>query len=99
MTEDDARLRDEDVADAVGVDVDSVARWRELGLVSNSEGSAGWETVRTASAAGLPDGALLKLLRVYADSLGRVADAVARRGELLLKGLDEPIELYAATAT
>jgi class 3 adenylate cyclase/YHS domain-containing protein len=74
-----------DAAEMAGLDVELVRRLQEVAGVSTSSGERvdkedvellrGW---KIALEAGLPEEALFQLMRVYADALGRVAEAEAR---------------------
>src|SRR5207249_3242175 len=74
----------EEAAELAGIDAELVRRLGDIvGLFGASEGIdrhdieilRGW---KIALDAGLPEDALFQLVRVYADSLGRVAEAEAR---------------------
>lgn len=71
----------EEAAREAGLDPAFVRRLlAEAGLPADlgTEDSASMRAVRAALDAGLPEAALLQLVRVYADALGRVADAEVR---------------------
>lgn len=77
----ESRLVGERARDA-GLDVTFVQRlWIAAGLgeqEADEDDAAMMQAVRQALDAGLPEEALLQLVRVYADALGRVADAETR---------------------
>src|SRR5437867_2223996 len=74
----------EDAAGSVGLDLTTVRRfWRSMGFGAQGErlyeeDVQALKTLKVALDAGFPEEALLQLVRVYADALGRVAEAEVR---------------------
>ena len=97
-----------DVAGEVGLDVDTLDRvWTASGLGDQDdaypEDVQALQWIVFARAAGIPDDALIQLIRVYADAIGRVAEAEDRlfhyyvHERLLREGLTGE-DLVAATS-
>lgn len=74
----------EEIAAEVGLEPDRVrALWEAAGLhqlvgAATDDDLAGLRDMRAALEAGMPEDALVQLLRVYGDALGRVAEAETR---------------------
>lgn len=72
----------DDIAERVGLDATFVRRLRRAAALDEAELDEGdvamLRAVRMALDAGMPEAALLQLVRVYGDSLGRITDAEAR---------------------
>lgn len=74
----------DDAIAATGLDPGFVERvWRATGFsdqgsVGDEEDVAAWQALAVALASGIPDDALVQLVRVYADSMARIAEAESK---------------------